>query len=174
MNTFDPQKLVTVLQVAGVQYIFDLTNIVSEKVIGSEASLREASEMLARVVTLKPVVDSEYAKVKSAIYMLFHDPSTPNIVEGKKKTKDDYDNWKHTQPQYVDALKARDYIADLSTKLSYNYIPRLRDLSDTTKSAERNARAGEGAQHVLPRVPVSPAAPTMAPPSVPPQTPGAR
>ncbi len=164
MNTFDPSKLVAVLHIQGVQYIFDLTNIVSEQVIGSEASLRLASEMLGRVVTLKPIVDSEYAQVRSATYTQFWDEGTPNVKAGKKKTKEDYDHWKHTQPEYVDALKARDYIADLSSKLSYNYIPRLRDLSDTTRSAERNARAGEGAQYVPPKVPMTPRPPGMTAP----------
>lgn len=165
----NPQQKVTVLEVQGHRYVFDLTNITSENVIGSEAALREASQMLATVVTLKPIVDSEYAVVKTANYTLFWDDATPNLVAGKKKTKEDYDHWKHTQPEYVAALKARDYIATLADKLSYNYIPRLRDLTDSTKSAERNVRAGEGAQPALPRVPMSPAAPFA-----PTTTPGAR
>ena len=155
----DPMRKVTVLDVLGVRYVFDLTNITSENVVGSEAALREASQMLATVVTLKPIVDSQYAQVKTGVYTRFWTATTPNIVEGKKKTKEDYDNWKHTQPEYVAALKTRDYIAALADKLSYNYIPRLRDLTDSTKSAERNARAGENAQPALPRVPVSPPAP---------------
>ena len=165
MNTFDGANLVTVVYVAGKQYIFDLTHVVSEQVIGSEAALRIASEMLARLVTLKPLIDAEYAALKAAAYTRFWDEHTPNIVPGKKKTKEDWEHWKHTQPEYVEALKVRDYIAGLTTKLSMNYIPRLRDLTEGTKSAERNARAGEGAQHSLPRVPVSPPAPTgrMAP-----------
>jgi hypothetical protein len=164
MNEFNGETLVTVVWVAGRQYVFDLTNVVSEQVIGSEAALRIAAEMLGRCVTLKPLIDAEYAAVKTAVYTKFWDDLTPNIAP-KKKTKEDCEHWKHTQPEYVEALKVRDYIAALTTKLSMNYIPRLRDLTDGTKSAERNARAGEGAQHSLPRVPMSPPAPTgrMAP-----------
>jgi hypothetical protein len=165
----NPERKVTVLDVEEHRYIFDLTNIVSENVVGSEAALREASQMLATVVTLKPIVDSEYAKTSGKTYALFWDEGTVNIVPGKKKTKEDYAHWKHTQPEYVAALKARDYIASLTDKLTYNYIPRLRDLTDSTKSAERNARAGENAQPALPRVPVSPPAPFG-----PPTSPGAR
>lgn len=160
MNNFDGNSLVTTIHVAARMYVFDLTHVVSEKVIGSEAALRMASEMLARCVTLKPIIDAEYAAVKAAAYTRFWDEHTPNIAPGKKKTKEDWEHWKHTQPEYVEALKVRDYIAGLTTKLSMNYIPRLRDLTEGTKSAERNARAGEGAQHSLPRVPVSPPAPT--------------
>lgn len=165
----NPERKVTVLDVNGHRYVFDLTNITSENVVGSEAALREASTMLAIVVTLKPIVDAEYAKISSKTYGLFWDAGTPNIVPGKKKTKEDYNHWKHTQAEYVAALKTRDYIATLADKLSYNYIPRLRDLTDSTKSAERNARAGENAQPVLPRPPVSPPAPFG-----PTATPGAR
>lgn len=165
----NPMQKVSTMDVKGRRYVFDLTNITSEKVVGSEAALREASQMLATVVTLKPIVDAEYAQVKSACYARFHDDNTPNIKPGKKKTTSDWDNWKHTQPEYVAALQARDYIADLSKKLSMNYIPRLRDLTEETKSAERNVRAGENAQPTLPRVPVSPPAP-----SAPTSAPGAR
>lgn len=152
-NVYDATSQIATLWIYGQRYVFDLTNVARETVLGSEASLREAVDMLGRAITLKPLVEQEFLNAKVAAYRAYWSEHTPSLTGGKKSVKEFNDVWRYTYAPYVEAEQARNYVQEVIDKLSKNYIPRLRVLTGQTLSGERYARAGESAQPRLPEFP---------------------
>lgn len=154
MTSYIGENLVTVFVLAGRQHVFDQTNIVKATIIGVDAALREAAEMLASAIVLKPLADAACNAAEIRAYEAYWSDAVAVPV---KKSASHFKLWRHGVQEFFEALLVKEFLTLLIKSLSMNHIPRLRQLAGQTLSGERNARAGEGfTQPKLPEFPKLP------------------